>query len=1035
VSFSTKRLVSPQPSILGVDIGSVAISLVQMDPGSGLARTSYAFHQGLIAETLAGLLETYELEGMFEVACTSSTPQVLRRASRYDSQVAFITAARHCYSGLGAILIIGGERFALIRFDDRGGYQGLRANSSCAAGTGGFLDQQAARGPQAVEVEIYASLPEGERSAVYRGLDIGSTSTKAVLIDGQSRVRAGFYTRTAGQPIRAVRGLFEAVADVVRSSGAELSFLGVAVTGSGRKFIGKLIGADLILDEITAHARAAVELDPETDTIIEIGGQDSKFTLLRKGRVVFSQMNTVCAAGTGSFLEEQAVKLGIPLDEYAARVEGAASPLASDRCTVFMERDINYYLSQGYTASEILASCLFSVRENYLLKVAAEARIGRRVCFQGATAKNKALVAAFEQKLKRPITVSPYCAITGALGAALTLADEGCRRSSFRGLDLYREEIPVRTETCELCTNRCRLSIATVRSEEVAYGLLCGRDYGSSRYVARSPADFDLVREWNRAFHSPSRFPAGRRFDSRAGITVGLPAALHLFEELPLWKRFFTELGVRTVTSEHCRDVLKSGKSLAGAEFCAPITALHGHVRFLAERAEAIFLPFTLRIGAYRSALRGARALRSCYYTQFSPAITATLNENRQRARCLMPLLDPPHFKTELLKALRPLMARLSLVEVSRAYEIAARFYRSRRRKLKELCRRKLQENGDISVLLLGRPYTLLPSHEQWHPVNLLLPGRQKFLPGPGPARLESTAGDSFPAEELPLVSRLPPPGGGGGLRPHGPALSGADHLLPLLPRFFCHRVLSAHLGRPRQALPHPAAGRARFQRRLRDAHRSRGALLPQPRACQGFQRSGERQLQAAGKPEPDQEAGGEDAPAPQLGPPHRPPAGGQPAPGGHRRPAPVGERAGHPQGPAHQHRAVHPPQHYRPVDNRGRRAPRPGAGEDPALDTQERPQLQPPHVPSLYQEPPGSPRRGDGKDRSLPGGLRSPGNIPQSRPQRLLRLPVRRPAAPARLPYRPYELEPGATDRAIVAAQGGPDVELGQEPAVAQGA
>ena len=176
------------------------------------------------------------------------------------------------------------------------------------------------------------------------------------------------------------------------------------------------MGADLVVDEITAHARAACEIDPEVDTIIEIGGQDSKFTTLKNGAVTFSVMNKVCAAGTGSFIEEQARKLGCPLADYSARVEHRPSPMASDRCTVFMERDINHYLSEGYTVDEVLAAVLHSVRENYLTKVAVEAGIGNTISFQGATAKNRALVAAFEQRLNKPIHVSRYCHLTGALG-------------------------------------------------------------------------------------------------------------------------------------------------------------------------------------------------------------------------------------------------------------------------------------------------------------------------------------------------------------------------------------------------------------------------------------------------------------------------------------------------------------------------------------------------------------------------------------------------------------------------------------------
>ena len=152
-------------------------------------------------------------------------------------------------------------------------------------------------------------------------MDIGSTSTKAVLVAPDRRVLAGFYTRTAGRPLLAVRAILEALAETWRRIG-EPRLAAVGTTGAGRRFVGQVIGADAMLNEITAHARAAVELEPATDTIIEIGGQDSKFTTLRDGQVTFAQMNTVCAAGTGSFLEEQAARLGVGLAEYSRLAEG-----------------------------------------------------------------------------------------------------------------------------------------------------------------------------------------------------------------------------------------------------------------------------------------------------------------------------------------------------------------------------------------------------------------------------------------------------------------------------------------------------------------------------------------------------------------------------------------------------------------------------------------------------------------------------------------------------------------------------------------
>ena len=519
----------------------------------------------------------------------------------------------------------------------------------------------------------------------------------------EGNVLAGFYTSTAGKPLVATQLILEAVSDWEEGKGRELQIVGVGTTGAGRKFIGRILSADLILDEITAHARAAVELHPQVDTIIEIGGQDSKFTTLRDGRVTLSVMNNVCAAGTGSFIEEQARRLDVPLSEFGERTRGCPSPIASERCTVFMERDLNHYLSEGYASGEVLAAVLHSVRENYLNKVAVEPAIGDTVAFQGATARNRALVAAFEQRIGKPILVSPYCHLTGALGAALTLRDEGVRSSAFRGLGLHRERIPIHSETCDLCTNHCKLSVAEVEGEIVAFGFLCGRDYETRKFVRNNTSGFDLFKERRRAF--PTVRPGPRRSD----VTIGIPAALHLFEDLPLWKHFFNLLGVRAVTSERYADAVKDGRSLAGAELCAPMTALHAHVQYLRDRCDLVFLPFYLE---KKSREKDSRR-QLCYYTQFAPSFGGGAGGPEKDQRVLTPLVFSLYgnlfAKAELYRILRPLIpGGVSPFEVSSAFDGAMRGREDGLAKLREVYARDSSKRGGFHVVLLGRPYTVL---------------------------------------------------------------------------------------------------------------------------------------------------------------------------------------------------------------------------------------------------------------------------------------------------------------------------------------
>ncbi len=854
--------------IVGIDIGSVALSVAVINEKGAVIHSSYSFHQGAIADTLRSTLSGIDIAGIGGVAMTASGPDILQDVLRYDTQIAMIAAVKKYHDEVGSILFVGGENFGLITFNQQGDYERFRSNSSCAAGTGSFLDQQAKRlnlksietlstvafcnqsntpkiatrcavfaktdlihaqqegysvgqisdglceglaknvidtlfpdsnirtplilaggvsmnsavvkhfrnllqaepiigehsslygaigaallyleeaapaplgvkiwddfflkeskektygypplqlslstypafvtdasylykpgnNAAAIEVDIYQPLEEKQN--VYLGIDIGSTSTKAVLINGHNDVLAGFYTQTAGQPVKAVQALFEAIDNIARKNACEFLFDGVGATGSGRKFIGRIINADLIIDEITAHARAAYELNKDVDTIIEIGGQDAKFTTMQDGMVTSSVMNNVCAAGTGSFIEEQAVKLGVGLADYAGRALNTPSPISSDRCTVFMERDINNYLTEGYSVDEVLASVLHSVCENYLTKVAVEANIGQSICFQGATARNQALVAAFEHRLNKPIFVSRFCHLTGALGSALILSENAVQNSAFRGIALYRENIPVQNEVCELCHNNCKINKVTVQQETVAFGFLCGRDYDTKYYVGTTKKHYDLIKERSKVFALPKK-PA--KF--KKSVKIGIPNGLYLAEEMPLWKHFFATLGVETVTSENLKNALKTGKKLAQAEFCAPMNAFFGHVQYLADKCDYIFLPFYLE-----AAKRKDEDFRYyCYYTQFAATISAGMKSLRLKNKAIMPVIDHRSFQSriELFSLLKTIL-NTGYWEIYNAYEAALTFYNEGRANLLNVYEREKPGNGDISVALLGRPYAIM---------------------------------------------------------------------------------------------------------------------------------------------------------------------------------------------------------------------------------------------------------------------------------------------------------------------------------------
>ena len=240
----------------------------------------------------------------------------------------------------------------------------------------------------------------------YLGVDVGSVSTNLVLLSHDGKVYEGIYLPTRGRPIEAIgQGL-----KILRDSGEKLHVLGVAVTGSGRHLAAHLLGADLVKNEITCQLRAAVEIAPDVDTIFEIGGQDSKYIHVRDGRIDDFVMNKICAAGTGSFLEEQAEHLGIAIvDEFSRLAAASTSP--SDlgcQCTVFMHSEVVAAQRRGTSTPDLCAGLAYSVTRNYLERVVAGRPIGRSIMFQGGVASHPSVVAAFQQILGTPVHVHPY---------------------------------------------------------------------------------------------------------------------------------------------------------------------------------------------------------------------------------------------------------------------------------------------------------------------------------------------------------------------------------------------------------------------------------------------------------------------------------------------------------------------------------------------------------------------------------------------------------------------------------------------------
>ncbi len=424
---------------------------------------------------------------------------------------------------------------------------------------------------------------------VYLGIDVGSLSTNLVLIDKEKNVVARRYLMTEGRPIEAIRrGLSEIGAEV----GDMVKVIGVGTTGSGRYLTGDFVGADIVKNEITAQATAAINIDPTVDTIFEIGGQDSKYISLKDKTVIDFEMNKACAAGTGSFLQEQAEKLNINIEkEFGNKALSAKCPVGcGERCTVFMESDLVSHQRGGATTDDLIAGLAYSIASNYLTKVVGDRKIGDNIFFQGGVAWNRGVVAAFEKLTGKKLTVPPHHDVTGAIGAAILAmeTDQG-NGSGFKGFDLSKKKYTLSTFPCKDCSNLCEIRAVEVEGEEpLYYGSRCEKYDVKRRDEKERVADYFTLRQQ----YFMRRYIKVEKQSLNRG-RVGIPRILHFYEYYPYWKAFFETLGYEVVNSDLSdHAIVEAALEKFAAETCFPVKMAFGHVdNLLKKKVDYIFLP------------------------------------------------------------------------------------------------------------------------------------------------------------------------------------------------------------------------------------------------------------------------------------------------------------------------------------------------------------------------------------------------------------------------------------------------------------
>lgn len=303
----------------------------------------------------------------------------------------------------------------------------------------------------------------------YLGIDVGSVTTKLALLDEQDELIIHTYSLTQGKPIEMVQ---QGLRQIKEQLPQGINICAVATTGSARYLAGVIVGADLVKNEITCHAVATLQYFPQAQTIIEIGGQDSKIIIIRDGIVTDFGMNTLCAAGTGSFLDHQTQRLNLSIEEFSQQALKSRTPVRiAGRCTVFAESDMIHKQQMGHRIEDILYGLCQALVRNYLNNVGLGKEIKPPIVFQGGVAFNQAIVKAFQEELKTEIIVPPHHEVMGAIGAALLVHEEmteSQKNSKFKGFDASLERYHTSSFECQSCPNLCEVARISLNGRALA---------------------------------------------------------------------------------------------------------------------------------------------------------------------------------------------------------------------------------------------------------------------------------------------------------------------------------------------------------------------------------------------------------------------------------------------------------------------------------------------------------------------------------------------------------------------------------------
>ncbi len=559
------------------------------------------------------------------------------------------------------------------------------------------------------------------------GLDVGSTTTKAVLLRwSDNALLASIYLRTNGQPVEASRDCYRHIRDQVAQSvdPADIEIAGLGVCGSGRQIAGLHAMTDGVINEIIAHAEAAVYFDPEVDTLFEIGGQDAKYTYITNGVPSDYAMNEACSAGTGSFLEESAREtLSIPMTGIAdIALQGGRPPNFNDQCAAFISSDIKTAVHDGVAQADIVAGLVYSICMNYSNRVKGNRPVGRKVFMQGGVCYNHAVPLAMASITGKEIIVPPEPGLMGAFGVAIEIKkriEAGLAPADRFDLDalIGREVSYGKSFICkggkEKCDRRCEVAVIRIEGKPYPFGGACNRYYNLRRKLRYDTRALDLVARRQEMVFSPGPEPASPAGPAPAG-TVGLNRSFLVNTYYPLYATFFRELGFGTVLPDHPSP---EGIDYRDAPFCYPAELAHGFFhRLLTGTGRGVTYLFLPHFKATPDVNDGNHAQvcpivqGEAYYlrTAFHREIDALQGRGTQ---LLSPVMD---LTAGLDSAQKPLLETAHWMGIDRrraaaAAQTAIHRQRDLFRRMKEQGRAVLADletsPDENAVVVFGRPY------------------------------------------------------------------------------------------------------------------------------------------------------------------------------------------------------------------------------------------------------------------------------------------------------------------------------------------